>query len=673
MNFVRKSIFFLSLSVMTATSFGQNEGQVLLDVAGEKTTVGEFMQIYKKNNNQSEALDSKSVTDYLQLYINFRLKVRDAVDAGLDTSKAFKHELAGYRKQLAQPYFTDESVLESLVKEGYERMKSDIRASHILVKCPENALPKDTLIAWKKINDIYAKLLKGADFAKTAYEFSEDPSAKGIEGSERQAPIKANHGDLGYFSVFNMVYPFETAAYNTEIGKISKPIRTSFGYHIIKVTDRKNALGKVVAAHIFFPLNNRSVRKDSLSAAATADSVYRLLKKGASFDTLALKVSKDKGTATKGGLLPPFACNRLVPEFVSVLYNLKPGEVAPPVLTPYGWHVIKLVERPGIPAFETIQNDIRQKVNRDSRGNQSKESVIARLKVEYAYTENLKALAPVTALVTDSIFKGTWKPTVTEKMDKVLFSFADQKYTQQNFIDYLVSSQRKGSPEPIEVYVRKQFTSYADDRLFSYEDNNLEAKYPEFAALVKEYHDGILLFDRTDKLVWSKAVKDTTGLKEFYQTVKNNYLYPERVEATTVLVKNIDGEKKARKLLERSIKQLTEKGLTTSQLKQQLEKDDELVVSVVTDKYIPGEDTLIVDLSKTPGAFKQSMIKESDETYTIQIVKNDRMVSPEPKPLEEVKGLVTADYQNYLEKMWVDSLKQHYPVKINEEVLKSIQ
>ncbi|MCE1167062.1 MAG: peptidylprolyl isomerase [Sphingobacteriia bacterium] len=672
MNFVRKSIFLMSLSIMASFAMSQNQGQVLLDVAGEKTTVGEFMQIYKKNNNQGEALDKKSISEYLQLYINFRLKVRDAVDAGLDTSKAFKHELAGYRKQLAQPYFTDESVVEALIKEGYDRMKSDVRASHILVRCPENALPKDTLIAWKKINDIYAKLLKGSDFAKTAYEYSEDPSAKGIEGSDRQAPIKANRGDLGYFSVFNMVYPFETAAYKTDIGKFSKPIRTSFGYHIIKVTDRKNALGKVVAAHIFFPLNNKSVKSDSLKAAATADSVYQLLKKGASFDTLALLVSKDKGTSTKGGVLPPFTCNRLVPEFVSVLYNLKPGEVAPPVLTPYGWHVIKLIEKPGIPAFETVQADIRQKVNRDTRGNQSKESVIARLKVEYAYSENLKALPAVTALVTDSIFRGTWKP-VAEKMDKVLFSFADQKYTQQNFIDYLVSTQRKGAPEPIEVYVTKQFASFADDKLFTYEDNNLEAKYPDFAALVKEYHDGILLFDRTDKLVWSKAVKDTTGLKEFYQTVKNNYLYPERVEATSLIVKNIDGEKKAKKILDRCVKQFIDKAVAVNDLKKQLEKDEELVVITVTDKYVPGEDTLIFDLAKSAGAFTQKIVKESDETYTVEIIKNDRMVAPEPKPLEEVKGLVTADYQNYLEKLWVDSLKQRYPVSVNEEVLKSIQ
>ncbi|HOH83622.1 MAG TPA: peptidylprolyl isomerase, partial [Bacteroidales bacterium] len=330
----------------------QVNDEVLLTVAGEKITKTEFLNVYKKNNIKGDLMDKKSLDEYLNLYINFKLKVKESEELKLDTFTSFKNELAGYRKQLAQPYLTDKQVDDDLLKEAYDRLQWDIRASHILIKVNKDATPEDTLAAYKKVLKIRERLLKGEDFATVAKETSDDPSARDREEPDSKSIFKGNGGDLGYFSVLDMIYPFENGAYNTKVGQVSLPVRTDYGYHLIKVVNRKPAMGRAVVAHIFIEVPKDAKPENLATYKSKIDEAYAKLKGGETFENVVKEYSDDKGSAAKGGVLQGFGVNRMVPEFIEAVAKLNLNEYSEPVQTVYGWHIIKLIERTPVKSFD---------------------------------------------------------------------------------------------------------------------------------------------------------------------------------------------------------------------------------------------------------------------------------------------------------------------------------
>ena len=391
-----KGKFLLPLIVLASviSSTAQvNNGDVLMTIAGKQIYVSEFLNIYQKNNVKGETIDKKSLDEYLDLFINFKLKVKQAEELGLDTVASFRTELNGYRDQLAKPYFTDEATLNGLILEAYDREKTDLRASHIFFRLTPDASPQDTMIAFKKATAAREKLMQGASFEDIAIEFSEDPSAKDREATQQHPFLKGNKGDLGFFAVLDMVYAFENGAWHTEVGKVSMPVRTEYGYHLIKVTARRPALGKVTVAHIFLAIPKNATAEDSARIHKRIDSVYTKLTGGTSFEELVKTYSDDKGSAAKDGVLPAFGVNRMVPEFVEAIYSLNStGEYTKPILTTYGWHIVKLIERKTQKPLEEEKADLKQKIMKDSRGDQTRKVVIARIKSEYGVTENPEAL-----------------------------------------------------------------------------------------------------------------------------------------------------------------------------------------------------------------------------------------------------------------------------------------
>ncbi|MBK7029207.1 MAG: peptidylprolyl isomerase [Bacteroidales bacterium] len=344
-------IFFLLLTgISIKPSFAQTNDPVMIQVADESITQGEFLRVYQKNNTKGEALERQALEEYLELYINFRLKVKEAMSLGMDTIKSFRDELSSYRRQLAQPYLIDDKSIEALVQEAYNRKLYDIRASHILLKVDRMASAADTLAAWNKIMELRKRIMKGEDFGKLAMEASEDPSAKDRMSEGRN--VKGNHGDLGYFTAFDMVYPFENAAYKCKIGEVTQPVRTDYGYHLIKVTDKLPAMGKVQIAHIMMVFPKKASVDDSLKVADSANMAYKLLQSGTEFATVVKQFTDDKSTADKGGVLPWFGVNRMLPEFIQAISKLrKNGDFTEPFQTDYGWHILKLNDRKPIPEF----------------------------------------------------------------------------------------------------------------------------------------------------------------------------------------------------------------------------------------------------------------------------------------------------------------------------------
>jgi peptidyl-prolyl cis-trans isomerase SurA len=655
------ALLLLSVNVyMTAQkSFGK---ETLVTIAGEPTTADEFMRVYNKNNTQSSMQEITPIPDYLDLYINFKLKVKEAEDLQMDTIEAFQKELAGYRDQLAKPYFIDESVNEALLREAYERKLLDVRASHILIMVDENAPAADTMAAYNQIVDIRKEVMNGMDFSEAALKYSDDPSAKDreeIPGKQRFRP--GNKGDLGYFTVFNMVYPFETAAYNTPVGEISKPVRTRFGYHIIKVTDKKDALGIAQVAHIFVAVPFNASPEDSAAKSDKINNIYQKIEEGMSFEEAVTEYSEDRGSANNGGLLTKFTCNRVVPEFVLAAQALEIDEVSAPVKTMYGYHILKLISRETPGTFEEEEATLKERLEKDNRTMKSKQAVINTIKAENNFKLNMKAKDELFAAIDTSVLNRSFSAATVESFDKTLIKLGNEKYSQSDFAAYVEKNQRKQVNLDKNVYLEQLLSNYIESICIAYEDAHLEEKYPDFAALMEEYHDGILLFNLTDEKVWSQAVKDTAGLEKFFHEHQDDYMWEERVDATLFTVRN----KKDASLL----RDLITRHLDDGAIAKALDEDSITSVTIQPGLYENGDNKYLDQVEWKAGTTTEY---ESDVEDLITIIRIREILPPEPKELNEARGVAIADYQTYLEKEWIRQLKEKYPVVVNEAVLEQL-
>ncbi len=649
-----------------------NNESTLMTIGGKNVTVGEFMSIYLKNNPKADTLGNKvirkgeiinkqNLLEYLELYINFKLKVREAEDLGLDTLTSFKTELNGYRDQLAKPYFIDEPTIDKLVQEAFDREHYDVRASHIFVRIGPDAAPEDSLAAFNRTQMIRDRLMKGESFEKLAVEESDDPSARDRESNQQHAFIHGNHGDLGYFTVFDMVYPFENGAYNVEVGKVAPVIRTDYGYHIIKLTDKRSALGKVTVAHLFLMMKKDASKEDSALIKQRIDSIYQKLQQGSAWDTLVKQYSDDKGSASKGGVLPKFGVNRMVPEFVDAIYKMeKPGDYSAPVQTPYGWHIIRLVERKLPGTFPDEKADLKQRISKDVRHQIAVDMVYNMIKKEYNFTEFPESKTDFYTVVTDSIFVGKWDINEAKGLTKPLFKLGNMLFKQQDFAQYLVSKQKKSEKDKIPAFVNKSYKEYVNESLMKWENAHLEQKYPDFRNLMTEYRDGILLFDLTDQKVWSKAVKDTVGLKQYYENNKKNYVWGNRVEASIFTLKDLKLSQKVRNFIK--------SGLTDDAVLKEINTDPHKILTVENGKY-SRKDNKFIDM--VPWNIGLSNDITSDSSVVMINIRS--LLLPQNKTLNEARGLITADYQNYLEKIWIQYLRQKYPVNVKKEVFSQIK
>ena len=522
-SFILPLVLVASISCKTSNKAAKSNDPVIETIGTNPVYTSEFSYVYNKNNaGATDAYSSASVDDYLRLYTNFKLKVKEAEELGLDTSKAFKKELDGYKKQLAQPYLTEKGLTDKLSKEAYERMKEEVNASHILIMVSPDAEPADTLAAYNKIMGIRQKAVKGESFEKLAQEYSQDPSAK------------SNKGNLGYFTALQMVYPFETAAYNTKVGEISMPVRTKFGYHIVKVNNRRPSQGQVKVAHIMIRATTGLPAADSLEAKQKIDEIYSKLKQGEDWNQLAAQFSDDVNSKNKGGELSNWVSvgKMGIPSFEDAALALKnPGDISAPVQTPYGWHIIKLLERKNLETYSQLEPTIKSKVTKD-RSEINKIVLIQRLKKEDNFVENTANVEKAVHKADSSLLKGTEKFTTDPKNNSILFTINSDKYTLNDFLAYVTKNQKARKSISPSQYMRTLYKDYQNESIITYEENHLQDKYPDYRMLVKEYRDGILLFQLMDEKVWSKAIEDTAGLKKFFNEHRENYKWKERAHAT---------------------------------------------------------------------------------------------------------------------------------------------
>ncbi len=618
--------------------------QSLIKIGNQQITSAEFLQMYNKKSSFQDTSKTKeeSMKEYLDLYTKFRLIVKEAESQGIDTTKKFKDELAGYRNQLAESYLTDKGVSEELVKEAYERMKYDVHASHILILSRPDDMPEDTLKAFKKALELMNRAKAGEDFAKLAKENSEDPSAK------------QNGGDLGFFSALRMVYPFESAAYNTPVNEISKPVRTKFGYHVIKVHAKRSSVGEVKVAHIMVRLKENGTADDNKNTEERINEVYAKLQSGSTWEDM-VRLSEDYQTAQKGGDLGYFGPNKFPKEFEEASFALKEkGEISKPTKTAYGWHIIKLVDKKGMDSFEKMQGELKKSIAKNDRSNLSKDVVFKRIMKKNGFKEFPKNLKKMYDITDSSLVMGAWKIPSNVELSKPLVQIGKVKYTQKDFADYIYTHEGVRKNTTYKQLVNQFYDNFKHEKVFEFENKNLEQNYPAFQATMKEYRDGMLKFEITDAKVWSKASKDTTGLKEFYNANKDKWMWPNRIKGEVYICINADVAKQ--------VKDLLDKGNTLPQVLELVNKSSQLNVRVLQGAYSKEDYPAL-------GTFywKKGVSDVAESAKMFYVFKIDDILAPQPKKIEEARGIITSAYQNYLEENWMKELRAKYPVAVNNE------
>lgn len=527
-------LVFFVLSVLRLSA--QNPNAVLVTIGDDSVTIGEFISSYQKNNQLSNST-AEEIREYLDLYINFKLKVKEGKSLQIDTGRAFKAELASYKNQSAQQYLIDKDVSDHLVQEALDRMKYNIRASHILIECPYTASPKDTLTAYNKAIGIRNSVLNGMNFAEAAVKYSDDKSARDTVNPTTQKKQYGNKGDLGYFTVFNLIYPFESGAYNTPVGSVSMPVRTQFGYHLIYVYDKIPAVEFIKASQIFISDSLAAQREMSEETRAKIEKIKAALKGGETFEKVVKEYSEDRVSREKDGALEPFSPGRRAGDYVQALVSLRPGGISEPVPSTIGWHILRLDELVPVVVNDEAMYLLRSRIARDTRSHLSKQSLVEKLKKEYRYEEKGKrnAMKFFEKKLPSTYFQST-AVNIEELpgIDKLkpMFTFADQQVTAKEFGRYLARFQGVNVEGPLNRFLEDRFTIFVEDKILAYENSRLETKYPEFKELVREYHDGMILYEINSNRVWGKALKDSAGLENYYQKIKFNYPAAERDSAT---------------------------------------------------------------------------------------------------------------------------------------------
>lgn len=630
-------LFFLVDHSGNAQSGKAREPMTLFTLGERPVTVDEFIYLYRKNHSADTPgeYSPEKVEEYLDLFVKFKLKVEEALRRKMDTTAAFVKEFNTYREELRKPYLPDHRLLDSLVHLTYSRMKEEIRASHILINVGPDASPEDTLQAYRKIVDIRNRILNGEEFATLAARYSQDPSAA------------VNKGDLGYFTALQMVFPFENAAYGTPVGEVSQPVRTQFGYHVVKVTERKPARGEVLVSHIMLRTDDDA---DNEETRKLIFDIYDRLQKGVPWEDLCAEYSEDPSSKNDGGRLRPFGVGAMAmsgaPEFEAVAFGMnQPGQISDPVQTQFGWHIIRLESKIPLPSFETISASLRNRVSRNERARLSKEKIQMKMRAEFGFTEDLAVKEKILTLADSSLLAGNWRNEAGTMSGSVLFSMAGNRYTVSDFFHFAELNKEAGAGKRAASLYDRYVSRIQGDIL----EEKIKRENPEYRWLLNEYYEGILLFEIMEQEVWSRASADSLGQREYYERHSDAYQADERVQATIYSSSSKTDIAELRLLAAMGDSSAIEQFAVERKIRRErgnFEKTDRPVLSGI-------------DWAKG--------IHVGESNGMHYLVDVSGILPPGKKTFHESRAAVISDFQNELERRWIERLKQKFPVKMNRK------
>ena len=636
-----------ALAVIVFSAFfsvNAQEKQVLFSVEDTPVYASEFERVYKKNLELVKDESQKDIDNYLDLFIKYKLKVAEAKALGLDQKPAYLREFEGYKKQLSANFLSNNEVTENLVKEAYERLKHEINARHILVKIDENAPEDQQKLAQEEIEKLRGRVIdEGFEAVKKDIHNGRTLFAE----------------ELGYFTAFRMVYNFETAAYNTEVGKWSQPFQTQFGYHIVQVNDKRENRGEITVAHIM--LTDKDTNTES--AEERINDIYKRIKQGEDFEALANQFSEDKSSSNKGGRLNTFSSGQLSSEiFEDKAFGLEnKGEITEPFKSEFGYHIVKLIDKKGLNSFKEMESELKAKVKKDSRSVVINNSRFKKLKEKYKVKDNPEALAYFTSILNEDYYQRSWNTPENFEGSKVLFTMNDQKVTYKDFAEFLYNTQRRRQArQPFGKLVASNYKDFLESKLTQYQEDNLEFENEEYALILNEYRDGLLLFDLMESKVWNAAREDSTGLENYYKQHQEKYFFDTRADAVIASSANKKDIKKVAKMLENNE--------SIEAIKKQINSEKSISVSFIKDTVTTSHQALPKDFNMQKGVSK---VFKHNDAYSV--VKVNTVLPKTQKTFEEAKGKVISDFQEYKEKMWLDELSKKYKVKVNQDVLKQVK
>lgn len=696
---MKKTLLILSIAALSTLPLFAQDDPVVIEVAGQQIRQSEFMKEFDANIGRqlaqkpdvTAAEKRAALEEYVELYATFRAKEYDAHVRGFDTSTRMLNELNLYRKEIAAPYLLDSSVLQHILSEAYERNHYSLHAAHIIVPVKQHASPEDTLVAYNHIRELRTRIENGEDFNTIAYE-----EARLRNPNAQPRPIE---GDLGYFTVFDMVYPFENAAYALKVGEVSQPVRTRYGYHLIKLLDRVEGLyGKVTMAHIWLH------SPDSASQASNINLIYEQLQSGTPFEYMA-RQSDDNTTSNSGGVLADATLSQLPPEYIHKLPELKEGEFSKPFFTQYGWHIIKLIKKDTLPNPEDLESFYKQRLTRDQRGDASRKTFAASSRTKYGIIDctttpvsqpkvkgRNKQKTPVKMManfdelvrnISDSVFIAKWKLQDAQFVDTTpLVITPSNRYTSLDVARYIQSHQQKMRPTKKEYFIKDQFDGFLDSVSIAYADSQLENEYPEFAQIINDYRRGLIIFNYNDNMIWRKAIYDTVGFTEFYNRESRTkrldnpddsiYFYHirARVTAITVTDSNALAPEKAQKLMSKA----QAKNLGSNDMR-------EMLLKKINRKKYPAENMVSSDVEMVEQTRQTLLTSEqwhrgvyvnpTGKGYRVLVV--EEVFPPSIKEMADARGYYLNAWQNETEQHLNEMLRKKYNVKIHHDVVRKIK
>lgn len=632
-----------------AVAFAGKNDPIVMTVGNIEVPRSEFEYLYNKNAQQQ--LGSQSIDEYAELFELYKMKVADAMAEGIDTTGTFVNEFNGYRTELATPFLTDSAYIKTLMNEAYDRAGTEVEAIHIMrFKQRDTAANQAAKAQLDSIRDLIVN--QGADFSQMARQYSED------RGSSSRG------GNMGYITSPRLPYNFETAAYTLGEGEISQIVESPQGYHILKGGKKRPARGKVLAEHILILVPDTASASSADMLQARIDSIYNVAVSGADFEVLARKHSQDPGSASKGGQLPWFGPGQMVAEFDSTAFAMPVGEISRPFRTRFGWHIIKKLDAQGVPSFEEMRPTLLQAVTyqQDERSQLIYEHKMNGLRKRYNFREypdvDRQLLDYAANNGVDSLFFEKFYET-PEYADQTIMSFSGGKRTVKDFVKSILKYNNSKNPEVAKEFVEYRLKGWKNGQLYKYEDSQLENDYPDFRNLVKEYHDGMLLFEVSNKKVWEKAAMDKEGLENFFEQNRSDYTWK---------VPHVKGY-----LIQTQSPALSD---SISEALRSVPSDE--IVKYVRDNYpeTAKAERILVQKGDNPLVdslvFGGAAVNPSNTKYADCFL-YDYKVIEQPEEADDVRGQVTSDYQNQLEQEWVRSLREKYPVKINEKEFKKMK
>ncbi len=653
-DFLMKWLLLVGLGLLALTQGAAQQAvdPVLFVVEDDSVRQAEFDYIYQKTSPGETSYTQASLEEYLQLYLRFKLKVCRARELGLDTLASLQQELQGYRQNLAASYLIDRTLLDSLIQEAYRRRQQDVDISHILIGLHPLAAPEDTVEAYRRAMEARRQLEAGEPFAEVAKAYSDDSS------------VEANEGHIGFVTALfpNGYYPLETAAYTLSTGTLSMPVRSSAGYHILKVHARRPARGEIDIAHLM--LRHREDRPEAVKR--QIDSLYQLLQGGADFAVLARQFSEDASTRSNAGRIGLVGINRFETAFEDAAFQLEhDGEVSAPVRSSIGWHLIKRLNKPDVQPFSTVRYLLEQEIRADDRFDRVQQSVVEREKKEVGFFPNRQARPALLDTVSRAFFQPGWRAGKGSLAATPLFTVGDSTLHLAELDAFLATTRAErqelaGGADP-RMALEYLLDEYEKQTVLDFLDRHLEARYPEFRFLMKEYREGILLFEATQREVWQPAATDTAGLQRFFEAHREDFTWPARARATEYFLRGSAAPRleTLRALARQYGPEEVARRFDSSG--ERILAFREQVLNTETDKegFGPGEWEV--------GALSETRRLAPNETLTF--FKVEEIIPPQPKTLEEARGYVTAAYQDELEKRWVAQLREKYDVRIMEKTL----